>query len=146
MPFNLQRPAVSVNRNADAHIRRRQHSLALVRPFYKTQAVIGKVVTNTQKLQLFRIGQAVKVKMINLALTQLVGFDQRESRAFYRTLVTSGANQSAAEGGLAGPQVTAQPDTAAPVQCVADICSQALHGLITLYMHFQGHHISRRFR
>src|SRR5690606_28293156 len=104
-----------------------------------TEAVVGKIVTNAQKLQLLGIGQAVKIEVVDLPLPQFVGLDQGEGRTLHRAGVPRRTDKAAAERGLAGAQISAQPDTAAPLQRSADLRSQALHGLITQYMPFQAH-------
>src|SRR5690606_27512865 len=127
MPFNLQRPAISVNRDPNTQVRLWQHPAPLFGPFYKTQTAVGKVVANAEKLQLLRVCQAIQVEVVYLAAGQLVGLDQSEGRALHRARMSGRANEPAAQRRLAGAQVAAQPDTAAPAQRVTNIRAQALH-------------------
>src|SRR5690606_3697467 len=146
LSVNLQDTAGALYPDADTQIRHRQNAIPLFRPFYYTEAVVGKIVTNAQKLQLLGIGQAVKIEVIDLPLPQFVGLDQGEGRTLHRAGVPRRTDKAAAERGLAGAQISTQPDTAAPFQRSTDLRSHALHGLSTQYMLFQPHLQFRRFR
>src|SRR5690606_41225666 len=84
LSVNLQDTAGALYPDADTQIRDRQNAIPLFWPFYYTEAVVGKIVTNAEKLQLLGLGQAVKIEVIGLPLPQLVGLAQGEGRTLHR--------------------------------------------------------------
>ena len=78
------------------------------RPLDQTQGGAVQVITKAKKLEFFRVSQAVKIKMHDLATTQIIGLDQRIGRAFHRAFVSEGMHQATNQYGFAGPQLAAE--------------------------------------
>jgi hypothetical protein len=71
-----------------------QKACTFIRPFDQAHRVVFEVVADAEKLQLFRIDQAIQVEVEGADVADFVGFDQGEGRTFYRTDMTQAANDA----------------------------------------------------
>ena len=95
MCLQLQRAADSMRANGNVQVRLWQNAGAALGPLDQTQRIALEIVTNAEELQLFRIGQTVQVEVEHPHLTQLIGLDQGEGRAFHRAAVPQATEDAA---------------------------------------------------
>ncbi len=86
----------------------RQPALAPLRPLDQTERLLGEQVTAADELQFLGIAQAIEVEMMHQHSVQLIGLHQGIGRALHRAPMTTGAQDAACQGGLAGSQLAAE--------------------------------------
>jgi epoxyqueuosine reductase len=79
-------------------------------PLDEAHAIIAEIFGKTGICKLFRLIEAIKIKVIPVYARNYVNFNQGVGRAFHRSVVTEPAQQRAHQRGLAGAEIAGQPD------------------------------------
>ncbi|MNZ41337.1 hypothetical protein D3C78_588850 [compost metagenome] len=97
----------------NGQVRLWQNARTLFWPLEQTQRISLEIVANAHELQFLRIDQAIQVEMVGAHLTDLVGFNHGEGRAFHCTSMAQAPNKATGQRSLARAQVALEKDDAA---------------------------------
>ena len=89
--------------------------------------LVFDIVADTEELQLFRIDQTVQVEMEGANVANLVGFDQRERRTFYRPDMPKPANNPPRQRGFPRAQIPFKKNQTVPLCRLGDARTKRGH-------------------
>jgi len=103
-------PTCPIDAQGNDEVGGRQPRQRPLRPFHEPDAIAGEVFVQARIEKFARIGQPIEIKVIQVYLRNSIKLNERIRRAFDVSGVAERPQQAARQRGLAGAEVTLEPD------------------------------------